>query len=80
MQKAHQTTAGCNEIDDIHQSRVRGGHSCGCRLSQGHGAVHDCPRCKRLWGHPDITLKSTPHAGPKVRRFKTGPQILQPLR
>ena len=75
----HKTT-GCSEVDDIHQSRVRRGHSCACSLSQGHGAVHACPRCKRMWGHPEIKLKATPHAGPKVRRFKTGGPSIQPLR
>ena len=66
----------CGEYDAIHGSRMRGGHQCYCGFRQGHGRVHQCPRCRREWGQPEITLKATPHAGPKVRRFKTGVERL----
>ena len=70
----------CAEYDAIHQSRVRGGHSCSCGHRQGHGKVHVCPTCERHWGHPEMKLKATPHAGPKVRRFRPVASSMQPLR
>lgn len=62
----------CNEFDAIHGRRMRKGHECSCMLRQGHGKVHECPRCKRKWGQAEVKLKATPHAGPKVRKFMAG--------